>query len=346
MSYRQQRNYGCRIHDHVTYHQMKTIVLENELVRIGILLDKGTEIFEFLYKPNDTDIMWLSANGVQNPNEYLPTSPDGTSVFLDYYSGGWQEVFPNGGPPSTSLGASFGQHGEVTNMPWEYTIVEDTQDKVTVEFTVRTKKTPFILRKRLSLTSGRCALTIEETVENLSAVEIPVMWGQHIVFGHPFLNKNSYIEIAEAVDVIPHDTPICSIGRRVQGNRTHRWPLAKSETGESVDLSVLPERGTPSEMLYLHNFMAGLYKVVSPDKGISVAVQWDVSVFPYLWYWQEFGATTSYPWYGRHYNIGLEPFSSMPTTGLADAVKNNTALKLGPNETRSHRMMVEINPIH
>jgi len=30
---------------------------------------------------------------------------------------------------------------------------------------------------------------------------------------------------------------------------------------------------------------------------------------PHL-YWQEFGATTGYPWYG-HYNIGLE---SLPAT--------------------------------
>ena len=53
---------------------------------------------------------------------------------------------------------------------------------------------------------------------------------------------------------------------------------------------------------------------------------------PYLWYWQEFGATEGYQWYGRPYTTGLEPFSSYPTNGLAEAVENGTALTFGPRE--------------
>lgn len=111
--FRKQRNYGCRIHDQITYMGMTTVVLENEKIRLSILVDKGTEIFEFVLKKRDLDFMWLTENGVQNPNQYLPTSPDSQSTFIDYYAGGWQEVFPNGGASSSYLGAQFGQHGEV-----------------------------------------------------------------------------------------------------------------------------------------------------------------------------------------------------------------------------------------
>lgn len=133
-AYRPQRNYACRIHDQYRYHGMQTVVMENDLVRISILVDKGTEIFEFLYKPRDLDFMWLTEGGVSDPNAYLPTSPDPVSTFIDYYPGGWQEVFPNGGPSSTYSGVSYGQHGEVAHMPWDYDIVEDTLSELPFDF--------------------------------------------------------------------------------------------------------------------------------------------------------------------------------------------------------------------
>ena len=58
--------------------------------------------------------------------------------------------------------------------------------------------------------------------------------------------------------------------------------------------------------------------------------------------WQEYGASGFYPWYGRHYNIGLEPFSSFPTNGLKEAVENGTALILGARERRRFSLRAEV----
>jgi hypothetical protein len=63
---------------------------------------------------------------------------------------------------------------------------------------------------------------------------------------------------------------------------------------------------------------------------------------PYLWFWQEYEASRAYPWYGKYYNIGLEPFSSFPTNGIADAVENDTALTIGPRETLSFWLKAEV----
>jgi hypothetical protein len=41
------------------------------------------------------------------------------------------------------------------------------------------------------------------------------------------------------------------------------------------------------------------------------------------------------PWWGRTYNLALEPWTSWPGTGLADALERGQARRLGPGESLS-----------
>ena len=339
--YRPQRNWGARVLEY-EYAGMRTVFLENEKLRVGVLADKGTDVFEFNYKPRDVDFVWLTAGGVRNPTSYLSTSPDSLATFLDYYPGGWQEIFPSGGTPSSYLGARFGQHGEVSNLPWDYEIVEDVEDVVAVRFSIRTQKTPFRLEKTLRLCSGGSGLCVEETLTNESEVPLHVMWGHHIAFGRPFLEEGCKIRLPEGVTVVLNEEPLHSGGRRVKGGRRYTWPTAEGESGGIVDLSILPEAGTMSEMLYLKTLREGWYEVENPKKALALRVEWDVEQMPYLWFWQEYGASGFYPWYGRHYNIGLEPFSSYPTNGIEEAVSNGTALLVGAREQRRFSLRVKV----
>ncbi|MBA2443353.1 MAG: DUF4432 family protein [Rubrobacter sp.] len=340
--YRRQRNWGARVLEYEV-KGMRAVFLENEKLRVGVLAGKGADIFEFNYKPLDMDFVWLTAGGVRDPSSYLSTSPDPLATFLDHYPGGWQEVFPNGGAPSSYLGAQFGQHGEVSNLPWDYEIVEDGEEAVAVSFFVRTQKTPFYLEKELSLRSGESSLRIEEVLVNESEASLHAMWGHHIAFGQPFLEEGCRIYLPEGTMVVPHSEPIHPAGRRVRGGRTYAWPFAEGYDGRHVDLSVLPERGEVSEMLYLTGLSEGWYEVENPEKGLGLRVEWDVGQMPYLWFWQEYGASEFYPWYGRHYNIGLEPFSSFPTNGIREAVENGTALSIDPRERRRFSLMVSVS---
>lgn len=339
--HRQQRNWGPRVREFL-YHGMPLITVENERLRISVLAGKGTDIVEFLYKPRDLDFVWLTAGGVRNPTSYLSTSPDQLATFIDTYPGGWQEVFPNGGVPSTYQGAQFGQHGEVSNMPWDVRIEEESEDAAAVIFMVRAQKTPFVIEKRLRLQAGDATLHLDETVTNESDVPLRAIWGHHLAFGRPFLDETCRIRLPDGVTVIPHDTAIHPGGRRVAGDRRSSWPVVPTADGGDVDLSVLPPRGALSEIVYLTGFGDGWYEIEHPTKGLGFRVEWDAAQMPYLWYWQEFGATEGYPWYARHYNIGLEPFSSYPTNGLAEAVENGSALAFGPREQHRYWMRASV----
>lgn len=351
MLYRKQRNYGCRIQDQLNYQGMRTLVLENEKLRMTLLLDKGSEVIECLYKPLDMDLVWLSENGVHNPMRYLSTSADPVAAFVDYYSGGWQEVLPNGGPTAHYMGAMFGQHGEVAQMPWDYEILQDDESRVQVLLSVKTKKVPFLLEKKLTLSANRAELEVEEMLHNNGAVKLHYMWGHHLAFGKPFIGPGCIIRLPDSIQVITEAThsEVCAPGR-IDRDVVHRWPIATrtgpaSEGGNQslVDLSRLPEHGTASDIVYLTGFeRLGWYALENPYSGLGLKVSWDAEQFPYLWYWQEFGTTTSYPWYGRHYNIGLEPFSSYPTHGLEEAIRNGSAASIEANEQKRFTMKLQV----
>ncbi|MDZ7837375.1 MAG: hypothetical protein U5N58_05175 [Actinomycetota bacterium] len=137
------RNYGCRIKDSATYKDMRCLFLENRYLRVGILLDKGSDIFEFLYKPLDMDMVWLSPFGIRNPQRFNLTKSQPAGRFMDYYQGGWQEIFPNGGGSCQHQGIEWGQHEEAALLPWSYRILSDEPEQIEVELSTRNQGNAF-----------------------------------------------------------------------------------------------------------------------------------------------------------------------------------------------------------
>jgi hypothetical protein len=82
--------------------------------------------------------------------------------------------------------------------------------------------------------------------------------------------------------------------------------------------------------------------VTSSDQKLAARVQWDLLAQPYLWFWQEFGGTRAYPWWAAEYLVGLEPWSSVPGSGLAEAVATATALIIEPGKSRSTSMSIDM----
>ncbi|HKG21669.1 MAG TPA: hypothetical protein VKC34_07200, partial [Blastocatellia bacterium] len=149
-TYDHNRNYGCRLMEFV-YEGYRCVALENEKLRVTFIADKGTDIYEFLYKPRDVDFLWRSRLGLRARAHFVPSSPRASGPHMDYYEGGWQELFPNCGALSLHQNAEVGQHGEVLLLPWRYVITRDDPEEVQVRFDVRTVRTPFHLVKTVTL---------------------------------------------------------------------------------------------------------------------------------------------------------------------------------------------------
>jgi hypothetical protein len=336
---RPRRNWGARLHEY-TWEGMRVLFLENEELRVGVNASRGGELFELCWKPRDVDFVWLSRRALDGSPPPAAV-PDPELAFLHRYPGGWQEVFPNGGAPSTYRGVRFGQHDEVWGLEWDVEVVEDDPAAIAVALSVRAGRVPCRLRKELWLCAGRPRLELRETVENLSGEAVEAMWGHHVTFGPPFLREGCRVVLpAEGLRVLPHPEAIDPAGRRVRPVESS-WPLAAAPDGSPVDLGLLPPPGTPGDIVYVRGFREGWYEV-RDRAGLGLRVTWDAAVLPYLWFWQEFGAWRGHPWFGRHYNVGLEPFSSYPTNGLAEAVANGTALVLEPLGRRRLTLTAEV----
>src|SRR5207244_7834024 len=107
-----------------------------------------------------------------------PLMPHPGRLF-SYYEGGWQELFPVG----SSFGKYYGQeqpvHGETPQLSWDYNVLEDSSARVCVEFKVHTVLSPFELNRRMIIGASSSEVVIEESIENLSGLDLKYMWGHH-----------------------------------------------------------------------------------------------------------------------------------------------------------------------
>lgn len=330
-------HYGARLHDFIA-HGYRMIAFENEIIRVEVVVDKGSDITSFLHKPSDTDFMWHRESGLRRaPVDSIPRGTD-EFVFVDGYEGGWQECFPNGGASVLYKGAQLPFHGELLVASWTVDVLEDRPEVVSVRLSLRTMRTPFVLEKTLTLRAGSGALIIDERLINLADETMDVMWGHHPAFGPPFLDASCRIDLPPCVATTDRAEPWPD--SQLEYAREFPWPVAPRKDGGVRDLSVIPgPESRIADWVRLSGFTEGWYGITNGARHVGFGLRWDARVFRHLWFWHVFGGMPGYPWYGLNYNFALEPWTSYPDGGLSRAIENGSALKVGPRQTIDTRFL-------
>lgn len=324
----------CTISDKWKYNGMQVVWMENDLIKVGVLVGRGADIFEFRYKPRDVNFLLRLPGEIKNPNRKFAQLRDTPNQMEDYYYGGWQEVLPNSAP-FNYRGASLGQHGEIWGIPWDFSIIRDTDSEVALKCWTRPMRTPLLVEKTLSLTVNSPELRIQSSVTNESSTHFDMMWGQHIAFGIPFLKEGAQVDINAETMVAEPSMPD---PRRFKPGIETTWPNAVAIDGEDDDASTIPSAGDApyAELAYLSEFgETGNYKIMNPENGVGFGLEWDASLFEYVWFWQERYATQDAPWWGNTYAIALEPWTSKWTDDPEAAIKKGDWLTLDPKSTIS-----------
>lgn len=322
----------CTISDEWTYNQMRVVWMENDHLRIGVLVGRGSDIFEFNYKPRNLNFLLRLDKDIHNPSQIVSQIRDTGNQLEDYYYGGWQEVLPNSAP-TIYRNAELGQHGEVWMIPWKHAIIENTPEKVSLKCWTRPLRVPILVEKTFTITSGSPVLTIDEVLTNESKTCLDIMWGQHIAFGLPFLQQGGHIQTnatkISAEKNMPHP-------RRFVPEKESKWPKIEQIDGDVMDASVIPKEEAPpySELAYLSGFdKEAAYAIWNANKDLGFQVNWDPVIFPYLWYWQERYATQDAPWWGKTYAIALEPWTTKFQSLSKDSSDREELLKINPGSS-------------
>lgn len=315
------KKHGCRAVE-FGLCGMRALALENERIRVTVLLDKGADIIEFRDKARDLDVLWGTPWGLRAPFSAMPSVYSSSGNYLDFYEGGWQELFPSIGDPARVNGAELGVHGEACLLPWQWRLVEESGERVEVQLSARMLRTPFLLSKRMSLKKGQRALWIEERALNEGGVAMPLAWGHHPALGGPFLDGELFLDIPAQMG---HTFPT-SFHPDFPADTAFSWPWA----GEGLDLSAMPAlKGKWAGIAYAAGLREGWCALTNPGLGLGFGLAFDKALFQNVWLWMVYEGLPHAPWYGRTRCLAMEPYSSVPDQ-LERAVERGTALTLPP----------------
>ena len=333
---------GCTITGEWTFRGMRVVWMENEWLRIGILPDRGSDIFEFRYKPRDINLLLNMPGRLRNPVKEFSQMRDTKNQFEDHYYGGWQEILPNS-PSFKYRNASLGQHGEISLIPWEWHIVKDSADEVSVRLKGRPLRLPLTVEKTISLKKGEREISIDERLTNEGNTDLDIMWGHHIALGLPFVEDELNITTNASHIVSEPEMPDM---RRFKPGIETEWPQALNVAGDQIDASVFPARnaGRYSELSYLTGYKGtGRYEVRNSLTNIAFHVKWNADIFRCVWMWQERNAIEDFPWWGNCYTLALEPWTSKWTNDPDKAIANDDWLKIGAGRSIDTSLEAGIN---
>ncbi len=333
------RNHGCRIHRNIKINDIDSIILENEKLRITILVEKGADITEFLYKPKDVDVMFKSPRGMPEKRSFYTETYDDT--FQSIYEGGWQEVFPSASGGGNYKGANFPFHGESFYRKWDCDILKDTEEEISVKFTLSSQKLPLILERTMTLKTNESCVCFDEKITNYSEEEVDFMWGHHPAVGGKFLDESVVMHIpAKKTNHLRGSFGEGAVVKSDENNSS--WPVMERASGGTIDMSkVLPKNSKERAMIILSELEKGEYLIYNNNLKVGFGMEWDKEVMPFVWLWANYNGERTYPWFGRAYAVAVEPFSSRVETGidsLNETIGNKTALKIGGGDTITFKM--------
>jgi hypothetical protein len=318
------------------------VYLENDLLRITVLPEKGADIYTFIHKPTGLDMLWKNPIGL-----WPPGSPphDGSMgfPFLENYEGCWQELFPSCNDPTRYNGKDIPFHGEVCALPWQYNLEEQSADCLAVRFTVETRQTTFRLERVMRIERDSTRLTLDETVTNVGSADQHFVWGHHCVVGGPWLEAGCKLDMPARTITTIEQIYEEKTARLAPGQR-QPWPHARTRNGGTVDLSVVPGPEIHShDDIYLTDLTDGWVSVANPRIGIRFSLHWDVQVFKWIISWQPYGGAEALPFKGQSYALGIEPWVS--DKPLGPSVEEGKAIKLAPGESFSTTLAAQVTTI-
>ena len=272
-----------------------SLVLENRRLRITVVPSMGGHVAELVDLAADRDLLWHNPRATPRPAPY-------GAHFDDWWSGGWDEIFPSG-DSGTLHDEPLPYMGELWCVPWEASGSGAANGReASIVGTGFGTVAPARFERRLTLRGDEPVLRVQYRIENLDVRPLPFTWGIHPAFAVGRTHRIDHPGTSMIVGV-------SSSPEMGTAGDTYSWPHMPDPTagGGVRDMSLVRDRDA--------GVFGGHWATDLPDGWLAltdtatrrgVAVVFDSQVFPHAWLWQVYGG-----WRGHHH-LAAEAWTSHP----------------------------------
>lgn len=289
------------------------VILENAALRIVVLPELGGHVLEFVDKAADRNLLW------SNPRTPPRRAPYGAN-FDDWWSGGWDEIFPTGDRAELN-GEMLPYMGELWSVP--STVSAGTNgSRAWLQTTSFGTITPARLERTMELRADEPVLRVGYRLTNLDVRPLPFLWGIHPCFA---VTPGHCIDMPATKMLVG----VSSGPEMGEVGSTYTWPSqpnAASPGSKRDARRVLPASAAVYGGHWATDLQDGWLALTDSASRRGVALVFPREIFPSAWLWQVYGG-----WRGHHH-VCLEPWTGYPMQ-LQQAAEAGRARTLAPGES-------------
>ncbi|MGB6687246.1 MAG: hypothetical protein WBE76_05330 [Terracidiphilus sp.] len=293
----------------VIFHDRRAVQIENESLRLTVLVEGG-HIAEFFDKRAGVSPLWIphwrseepSAFGAESATESADRFGSGADAKLLAGIMGHNlclDIF--GGPSQHEASAGLTVHGEAAVDCYE---IAEERDTLTQQLTLRLAG----LRFKRTIQLGGSLARIAESIENLSGIDKPIGWTQHVTLGPPFLDPaTTEFRASMTRSMVSASDPGSDAYLRLGAE--FDWPLAPLANRGMADLRRM-NPSTPASGYTAHladpQRENAFFVAYTPQSRLAFGYIWKREDFPWLGIWEENRSRRSAPWSGQEVTRGME----------------------------------------
>src|SRR3954454_5037381 len=293
------------------FRNLPAIQIENDQLRVTVT-SQGGHIAEVLHKPTGVNPLWVPPWPTIDLASYSPErhpeyGQDADSKLLAGILGHnlCLDLF---GPPSPEeAAAGLVVHGEAGLVQYD---IASEGDRLTAWATLPVAQLAFTRQMRLAGSK----IFIRETVENLSILDRPIAWTQHVTLGPPFVESGK-TQLRTRV-----------VQSHRMGGGDFDWPWLPVDHVDKRDLRVYtsPQSGGYTAHLLDQAQESAWFCTYSPRSQPAFGYVWRRTDFPWLGIWEENRSRSNPPWNNRTMTWAMEFGVSPLPESRREMINRNT----------------------
>jgi hypothetical protein len=287
----------------MSFQGREAVSVENDHLRVTVLREGG-HVAEMFHKQQGISPLWVPPWPTAEPSTYRPElhpeyGLDSESKLLMGIMGHNLCLDMFGPPSDAEAAAGLTVHGEASVVRYE---IEHQATHLKMSASLPLAGLAF--QRTLALESE--TVIFNETVFNLTSLDRPIAWTQHVTLGPPFLHSKTEFTFPAAKSRTIEDPSFD--GGVLAAGADFQWPMVPLQSGGSMDLRVFGA-GEPFSRFTTHLMAAGTdsgFAAFSPEHQLVIGYQWRRDDFPWLGLWQENKKRDIAPWNNRAVTCGFE----------------------------------------